>query len=234
MRLMTARGRPTTISRAAAETVGVEVAPAKIAGFADRRKRLGLVERTPAEQHVLVMERVRAASRVGARRVEGTLLRLRVPIGDPDRLFARLVERLPWVWTPAFVWCSAALFAVYLGHRARPRAGALAGAVSLYTFTGVSAWDYVLGYLLFLVIGAVHELGHGLTTKRYGGECTTWGSCCSTSRPHSTATPTTLALRAPLASPVGDVRRSVDPTPGRGGRGDRLGLHGAGHRPSTA
>lgn len=170
MRLMDGTRTPDDIARAAAETVGVEVAPAKIAGFADKLKRLGLVEGTAAEQHMLLMERVRASAKVGARRVEGTLLRLRVRVGDPDRLFAHLVERLSWVWTRAFVWCSAALFAVYLGIVLAHARELFAHAVSLYTFSGVSAWDYVLGYLLFLVIGAIHELGHGLTTKRYGGE----------------------------------------------------------------
>ena len=42
--------------------------------------------------------------------------------------------------------------------------------VGLYTLSGFTVWDWVLLYGVSLVIIGIHEFGHGLTTKYFGGE----------------------------------------------------------------
>ena len=171
MQLMDGERTPEEISYLAGERLGVQPPPGQIADFAQRLKRLGLVERTPAERHLMLMERLRSQRKVRAgRRTKGSLLRLRFSIGDPDQLFERTVRRLPWLWSPPFVWACVALFVVYGLIVAGRWDEFWSGVVNLYTLEGFSAWDWVILYTVTVMIGVIHELGHGLTTKYFGGE----------------------------------------------------------------
>ncbi len=171
MRLMDGRRTPADISDAAADTLGVRPPPGQLADFAHKLKRLGLVERTPAEQHLILMERLRSQRKLRAgRRTRGSILRLRFSIGDPDRLFDWIVKRIAWMWSPGFVAVSLLVFGVY-GIILAARWGEFwSGTVGIYTLRGFGLWDWVLLYGLVLAIGVIHELGHGLTIKAFGGE----------------------------------------------------------------
>ncbi len=171
MQLMDGRRSPAAISEAAAETLGVRPSAGQIADFAQRLKRLGLVERTPAEQHLMLMERLRSERKVRARRrTKGSILRIRFSIGDPDRLFDWMVKRMRWAWSPAFVLGSTALFAIYVLIVGSHSYEFWTAVVGLYTLSGFTVWDWVLLYGVTLVIIGIHEFGHGLTTKYFGGE----------------------------------------------------------------
>ncbi|MFQ5889505.1 MAG: HlyD family efflux transporter periplasmic adaptor subunit [Gemmatimonadota bacterium] len=171
MELMDGRRTPERIADAAREVLGARPHAGQVADFAHRLKRLGLVERTPVEKHLMLMEHLRAQRKVRTRRrAKGSILRLTFSIGDPDRWFERVVARLGWVWSPAFVGASVALFAVYfliLGYRWDEFWEGTAG---LVTLSGFGATDWILFYLIVLVVSVIHELGHGLTTKYFGGE----------------------------------------------------------------
>lgn len=171
MRQMNGERTPAEIAEAAADELGGAPAAGQVADFAHKLKRLGVVERTPAEKHLMLMERLRSQRRVRAgRRTKGSLLRLRFSIGDPDRFFEWFVARFPWFWSRPFVLGSLALFAVYAAIVAMRWEALWDGTVGLYTLSGFGLWDWALVYGIFLVIGAIHELGHGLTTKYFGGE----------------------------------------------------------------
>lgn len=171
MRLMDGRRTPSEIDEAAGRELGIRPGAGRIADFAHRLKRLGLVERTPAERNLMLMERLRARRKVRAGgRVEGSLLRLRVPLGDPDALFERWVDRLHWLWSPWFVAGSVVLFLVYVAVLAVRWDAVVAGTAGMYTLSGFGLSDWILFYGIFLLVGAIHELGHGLTTKWFGGE----------------------------------------------------------------
>src|SRR5439155_2923382 len=75
-----------------------------------------------------------------------------------------------WLWSPAFVGGSVALFAIYAAIVAVRWDEFLRAAVGFYTLNGFGVRDWVISWLLFVVIGGIHELGHGLTTKHFGGE----------------------------------------------------------------
>jgi multidrug efflux pump subunit AcrA (membrane-fusion protein) len=171
MRLMDGHRTPADISDAADKSLGVRPPAGQVADFAHKLKRLGLVERTPVEQHLMLMEHLRSQRKVRTRqRTKGSILRLRFSIGDPHHLFARTVRRIPWMWSPAFVWACIALFAVYLAIVVSGWDEFWAGTVGLVTLSGFSIWDWVLVYTLLVVIIGIHELGHGLTTTFFGGE----------------------------------------------------------------
>ena len=171
MRLMDGRRTPGDIAIAASETIGARPPAGQVADFAQTLKRLGLVERSPVEQHLMLVERLRADRKVRSRRrTKGSILRLRFSIGDPDRFFDWIVRHTRWIWSPRFVIASLVLFGVYFAILFA-RWGEFWGATfGLYTLSGFGVWDYVILWGLFFGIGAIHELGHGLTTKAFGGE----------------------------------------------------------------
>ena len=171
MRFMDGESSPAEIASRAGNALGVGVTEGQVGDFAARLKRLGIVERTPAEQHVMLMERVRSQRRVRVRqRAKGSILRLRFSIGDPDRLFDAMVARTPWLWSRAFVAVSLALFVAYGLVLAARWSEFWTGTANLYLLSGVSLADLVVVWALVIVTGAIHELGHGLTTKWFGGE----------------------------------------------------------------
>ena len=84
---------------------------------------------------------------------------------DPDLLFGRMAKPLWWIWTKPSLWISAVIialgFVVFVQHTDR-LAGAFANLFSLQNALLMIATTFV--------IKSVHELGHGLTCKHFGGE----------------------------------------------------------------
>lgn len=171
MRLMDGTRSPAEIASLAHGTLGAAVSEGQVGDFAARLKRMGIVERTSAEQHMMLMERLRSQRRIRTRqRAKGSILRLRYSIGDPDRLFDAAVARMPWMWSRAFVIGTVVLFVAYGIVLAVRWDQFWTGTVNLYLLTGVSVAYLVAVWLAVIVIGGIHELGHGLTTKYFGGE----------------------------------------------------------------
>jgi putative peptide zinc metalloprotease protein len=152
------------------EELGLAVSTGSIESFHRRLQELGLAERPPKERSVLIMESIRQ-QRQNRLRVPGhTVLRMRFSLGDPDELFTGLAKHLRFFWSPGFVAFSVGLFAIYgiivisrwndfsagLGMMYRPAEYTLTFAVTLY--------------LVLVIITIIHEFGHGLTCKHFGGE----------------------------------------------------------------
>jgi putative peptide zinc metalloprotease protein len=177
MRLMDGERTPDEIADAAAETLGARPTAGVVADFAQKLKRMGIVERSPAEQHLMMQERLRKKRKIRSRqRTQGSILRLQFAFGDPDRAFGRMQRALAWMWTPRFVALSMLFFATYLIVTMVKWNEFAAGTIALYTLNGVGPWDIVLLIAITAVITLIHELGHGLTTKALGGEVHEWGA----------------------------------------------------------
>lgn len=177
MRLMDGRRTPGEIADAAVEALGARPDPGVVADFAQKLKRMGIVERTPAEQHLMMQERLRKKRKVRSKqRTQGSILRLQFSFGDPDVAFGRMQRALAWMWTPRFVAISMLFFVTYVVVTMVKWDEFAAGTIALYTLNGVGPWDIVLLIALTAVITLIHELGHGLTTKALGGEVHEWGA----------------------------------------------------------
>jgi len=91
---------------------------------------------------------------------------LRVPLFDPDRLLGALLPWLKWLFTPA----GFALWTVAVGT-AVVQAGLHWDELTADVTDRVLALEnVVLLALVFPVVKILHELGHGLAAKRWGGE----------------------------------------------------------------
>jgi putative peptide zinc metalloprotease protein len=89
----------------------------------------------------------------------------RFSVFDPDKLFGRMAKPIWWIWTKQSLWISicmviAALLVVYQKYDAT---GAL-----MSRFFSIN--NIALIWITTILIKSVHELGHGLTCKHFGGE----------------------------------------------------------------
>ncbi|KAF0244680.1 MAG: peptidase M50, partial [bacterium] len=89
---------------------------------------------------------------------------------NPDHFFTKVNNLLPWVFTKTFVLTSLILMALVMltvssqynefynhGHRI------------------LKEYGFLFNYICFLIVVSLHEIGHGITCKHYGGRVTDVG-----------------------------------------------------------
>jgi putative peptide zinc metalloprotease protein len=148
---------------------GMRTTPDALELLIRRLKDLGLVAQSVPESSALLLEPVRKQRRI-FRNSQNTILRARLSLGDPDALLARIVNALPFFWTRGFVIASCLAFVLYgllLGLYWQRFA---AGVAALHSPGSLPIGPLLLAYACFTVIAIIHEFGHGLTCKRFGGE----------------------------------------------------------------
>jgi putative peptide zinc metalloprotease protein len=151
---------------------GVRVSTAGVEAFARKLSTMGLCERTLGERSVLQMERLRAQRRRrlgrGIGPFKGELLRIRWSVGDPDKLLEWMLPRLKFFFTATFLRLSLALFGIYFLILALKWQDFVRTLSDFYHLeVGVTA--YAVFWLSGTAIIVIHELGHGLTCKYFGG-----------------------------------------------------------------
>jgi putative peptide zinc metalloprotease protein len=163
-----------TISEAVAALVGegIPVTVAALTGFAHTLDRMGLLEKSLGERTVLELERLRAERRSRQRKpvFRGSIMRMRWSVGDPDALFDRWMPRLRFFFGTPFFVLSAVLFLAYLLVLLLKWDDFSAGVIALYTPANFTGQKIALIAVTTIVIIGIHELGHGVTCKHFGGK----------------------------------------------------------------
>ena len=90
---------------------------------------------------------------------------LKLPLGRPDRLIANLLPFLGWLFSRTAVICSGVLFTVAAIAISSHWDRFLAAADAVFS---PSNWFWMLA--CWLTLKVVHEFGHGIVCRRYGGE----------------------------------------------------------------
>jgi putative peptide zinc metalloprotease protein len=135
-------------------------------------KEMELIELGSSEKNLMLMERIRSQRKM---RAEGTgkwsnLFYVTFSAWDPDRIFNRIVPYLRFFWTKTFLVVSLiAIFLMLIVNIIKWDEFAH-GTIALYSFTNKSLWELLVFIFLMTVTGALHEIGHGLTLKNFGGE----------------------------------------------------------------
>lgn len=157
---------------AALREAGIGVSEAAVEGFAQKLGRMGLLERSVSERSTLQLERLRAERqrRARPRLFKGELLRMRWSLGDPNAAFDRWLPRLGFFFSRRFIVLSIALFAINIGLMVFNWPELHAGFAQLTDVGSYTAAHAVLFWCTLLTIILIHELGHGITCKYYGGE----------------------------------------------------------------
>ena len=125
-------------------------------------------ERSLGEKNLAVLERIRDERK--SRVDQSSVLYISFKAWDPNKTLARIDPYLSWMFTWGFVYFSLVIFAVagYLLAGDWTRVQQDTGA--LYNFSDKSAYDIWMFWILLLVLGGIHEFGHGLTCKHFGGD----------------------------------------------------------------
>jgi putative peptide zinc metalloprotease protein len=125
-------------------------------------------ERSVGETNLAVLERIRDERK--SRVDQSSLLYISFKAWDPNKFLAKIDPYLSWMFTPGFVFATCLLFIVAGYLLAGDWARVAADTKALYSFQNKSAYDIWAFWLLLLAIGGIHECGHGLTCKHFGGE----------------------------------------------------------------
>ena len=125
-------------------------------------------ERSLGERNLAILEKIREERK--ARLDRSSLLYIYFSAWDPDKLLERIHPYLRWLFTRGFAAFSIALFVlaalIVCGDFTRIRQDTL----EFYSFTGKSAYDIWIFWVLLFFVSGIHEFGHGLTCKHFGGE----------------------------------------------------------------
>lgn len=125
-------------------------------------------ERSVGEKNLAVLERIRDERR--SRLDRSSLLYITFKAWNPDRALARLEPYSRWIFSRSFAVFSIAVFGIALALIAGEWNRIEQDTLALYSFAGKTAYDLWAFWILLFALGGIHEFGHGLTCKHYGGE----------------------------------------------------------------
>src|SRR5256712_903478 len=143
------------VRQRAGEEFGSLPEPGMVEGFVGSHRRLGLLEADDA-----ALERPAAPRR----HTRGGPLNLRFSAFDPDCLLDRLVDKVAFCFTPAFLVFSAAVIVLGFGIAVAEWGHITRDLTRLW---GVEM--LLVAWLVTLMVSAAHEFAHGFTCKRFGG-----------------------------------------------------------------
>src|SRR5215813_76062 len=151
---------------------GMSLDGSMVAGFVEELKKKDLIERSGTEKSLLLLERLRKQRKQQAE--EGAdgkdSLYMRFPFFDPDNLYNRIIHHIGFLWSRRFFILYMILFsfaaAIIISNWETVRIGLS----NLYSFEDKGLKDVLMFVGVLFTIIVLHENGHGLTCKKYGGE----------------------------------------------------------------
>jgi putative peptide zinc metalloprotease protein len=125
-------------------------------------------ERGAAQKNLALLEKIREERR--ERVNTASLLYIHFSAWNPDRTLDRMMPYLRWLFTPAFVAFSVFLYVVMGIILAQNWPRVRQDTIEFYTFSHKTFYDIWFFWAMLFIVIAIHEFGHGLTCKYFGGE----------------------------------------------------------------
>ncbi len=142
--------------------------------FSQQLLTAGLVQHETAQAGKQLFEKRRKQRRTQKIATLTNILYIKLPVFDPDRLLNRMIKYLWWIFTPWFLIASVGLMlsAVIL---------VLTHFKTFYDnlpeYQEFFRWNTLLYLWIALgVVKVIHEFGHGLSCRAFGGECHEMGA----------------------------------------------------------
>jgi len=143
----------------------------ELADYVEGLKNLDLIEKSERERHLAMMEQTKAFRRKRFYDAENsTLFQIQIPLFDPNEMMGRTIHWIRWFWSPWFVLPWLLAFAAVLGFLVANWDLYWASFWGMLDVTRKTPVDWVILLALVFGTGMWHELGHGFTCRRFGGE----------------------------------------------------------------
>lgn len=136
--------------------------------FVSQLHEAGIVLIETPEQGKVLVERRRKNRWKRVWQFIANILYIKIPIIDPERLLTAMYPYFRWIYTPWFVICSMTLWVIALClviSQWREFSTRLPDFQSFFNW-----WTILYFWISLAVVKVIHEFGHGLTAKHFGGE----------------------------------------------------------------
>lgn len=136
----------------------------------DAARENRLLTRTRKEENAALLERIKEERKKKLLQRKGNLLLMRFHLVNPNEAFNRWIDHIRWLWTPASIKIQAGIIAfaglLILFNLER----FLADFERVFFHANQDPWNFAIIWIVALGAIALHECGHGLTCKNYGGD----------------------------------------------------------------
>jgi len=143
---------------------------ATLTGYRDNLESNSLLLKSSKDMNFMLVEKMKESRQSRLLAVKGSIFYKRFPLVDPDRFFHRLAPKIAFFWTWKFVFFSLLVMlagsAIILLHWAEFKDGVFA----LTSFQHASLVQMLSLWVTIYAVIAIHEMGHGLTCRHFGGE----------------------------------------------------------------
>jgi len=124
-----------------------------------------------SELNTFLYEQLKEQRKSKIRQAKGSALYFRVPVVDPDEFFRVVMPFIKWFWnrpciTMMNIFMISAVIVLFQNY-----AEFKTGMAHIFDFTNQSIFQLFVLWATVMSVIAIHELGHGLTCRRFGGEC---------------------------------------------------------------
>jgi putative peptide zinc metalloprotease protein len=122
------------------------------------------------ERNILLIERQRTNRSRALKKAFANPLEITLPAWDPDRFFNRIVNPLGFMftWKALVVYTAIILLAIWITLTNASEFALSFG--ELFVIKGQAFLGIVVLWIVLFLTVVLHEVGHGLTTKKFGGE----------------------------------------------------------------
>ncbi len=142
-----------------------------MADYVESLRLTGILERTAQESHLVMLDKLKMLRRRRFGRAEVvSTFQVQFKLHDPDAMMNRVMPWIRWWWSPACVAGWLVVFTVVLGFLLFHWDLYWAGFFGLIDPAKNTLGDWVGLFVLVFAVSIWHELGHGFTVKRFGGE----------------------------------------------------------------
>ena len=137
-------------------------------GFARQLVTAGLVQHESPNAARELFDKRRKQRRTKRLATFTNILYIKLPVFDPDRLLGKMIGPLRWIFTHTFLWLSVILMAwagLFVLFHYKTFYEKLPAYQEFFAFRTMLYMWLALG-----VVKVIHEFGHGLSCKAFGGE----------------------------------------------------------------
>ncbi|ETR70417.1 MAG: Peptidase M50 [Candidatus Magnetoglobus multicellularis str. Araruama] len=130
-----------------------------------------LLEKDLAALNTFLYEQLKEQRKSKIRQAKGSALYFRVPLVDPNTFFSKVMPYIQWFWArPCIMFMNLVMISAVI-VLFQNYGDFKAGMAHIFDFTSQSLLQLFILWATVMSVIAIHELGHGLTCRRFGGEC---------------------------------------------------------------